>query len=61
MQICFVHLHWTPQIFWNVTPRELAQVLNGLFPNTHTLPLNQSELHALMQRFPDERISHAPS
>jgi uncharacterized phage protein (TIGR02216 family) len=53
MQICFVHLHWTPQTFWRTTPRELAQVLNGLFPNTSINPLNAHDLAQLMAKFPD--------
>lgn len=39
-------------VFWRMTPRELEAALTGKF-GARSAPLNQDELRALMQRFPD--------
>lgn len=43
-----------PAVFWSMTPRELDAAVRGrLGPDIATAPPTQSELGALMRRFPD--------
>lgn len=46
-----------PLVFWSLTPRELQAALCGRFGNFAIADVISSrDLHALMQRFPDEGL-----
>lgn len=45
-----------PAAFWVLTPRELDAALRGrLGPQRGDGRLSRGDMHALMQRFPDQR------
>jgi uncharacterized phage protein (TIGR02216 family) len=52
MQFGFGVLHLSPEAFWKMTPRELAQAIfavRGRAPS----PIERGDFDALMQAFPD--------
>ena len=53
MQFGFGVLRLSPQQFWQMTPRELAQAVIAVRGPAVT-PIDRATLDALMQRFPDE-------
>jgi uncharacterized phage protein (TIGR02216 family) len=53
MTFAFGVLHWTPQIFWSATPRELNAALRA-YHRQGAKPLDQEALAELMVLFPDE-------
>jgi len=52
MQFGFGVLRLSPEAFWRMTPRELAQAVIAVRGGTAP-PLDRGELTTLMQRFPD--------
>ena len=59
MEIGLGALGFAPKIFWSLTPRELQAALRGRFGDAAaTTVLSRGDLHALMQRFPDEGSLH---
>ncbi len=59
MEIGLGALGFPPLVFWSLTPRELQAALRGKFGTlAQSDVLSHRDLHALMQRFPDERVSH---
>ena len=52
MQFGFGVLRLSPQQFWRMTPRELAQAVIGVRGHAVT-PIDRGGLAQLMQRFPD--------
>ena len=53
MQFGFGVLRLSPEAFWRLTPRELAQAVIAVRGPAAT-PIDRATLDALMQRFPDE-------
>jgi uncharacterized phage protein (TIGR02216 family) len=52
MQFGFGVLRLSPDTFWRMTPRELAQAIIAV-RGAAALPMDRGGLDALMQRFPD--------
>jgi uncharacterized phage protein (TIGR02216 family) len=52
MQFGFGVLRLSPEAFWRMTPRELAQAIIAVRGAAST-PIERSSLDALMRRFPD--------
>ena len=52
MQFGFGVLRLSPDAFWRMTPRELAQAVIAVRGHVAT-PIDRGGLEALMQRFPD--------
>ncbi|WP_375411228.1 rcc01693 family protein [uncultured Bradyrhizobium sp.] len=52
MQFGFGVLHLSPDAFWKMTPRELAQAIIAVRGRLAS-PLARRDLDALMQAFPD--------
>lgn len=57
MQFGFGVLRLSPEAFWQMTPRELAQAVIGVRGQAVT-PIDRGGLEQLMQRFPDPGASH---
>lgn len=58
MEIGLGLLGHPPQVFWNMTPREIEAALRGLFaPFAAPAPPSRTEFTALMQRYPDRQRS----
>lgn len=57
MQFGFGVLRLSPEAFWRMTPRELAQAVIGVRGPAVT-PIDRGGLEQLMQRFPDTGASH---
>ena len=53
MQFGLGVLRLAPTDFWAMTPRELSAAYQAFQPLT-PIPIDQNEMHDLMQRFPDE-------
>lgn len=53
MQFGFGALRLSPDTFWRMTPRELAQAVIAVRGQAVT-PLERGGLNELMQRFPDK-------
>ncbi len=53
MGIAFGQLGISPQVFWSMTPRELAAVFSGFAGGNLTDTLTRSGLQDLMKQFPD--------
>ena len=47
-------LRLAPDLFWAMTPRELASAMAAVLPQRETVPA-RTTLKALMARFPDEK------
>ena len=47
-------LGWRPEEFWRATPAELAGVLGALAGDGSAVPMTQTELARLKERFPDD-------
>ena len=57
MELGLGALGLTPHVFWSLTPSELQAALRGRFGDfAESEALSHRDLHALMQRFPDEGI-----
>ena len=56
MQFGFGVLKLSPQTFWAMTPRELAQAVIAV--RGDAMPMDRPALDALMQQFPDEGAGH---
>ena len=56
MQFGFGVLKLSPQTFWAMTPRELAQAVIAV--RGDAMPMDRRALDALMQQFPDEGAGH---
>ena len=52
MQFGFGVLRLSPQAFWQMTPRELAQAVIGV-RGVRPAPIDRAAFDALMQRYPD--------
>lgn len=52
MAVGFGLLRLSPQVFWQMTPREFAHAARWLSP-TRSLPPDRTALRDLMQQFPD--------
>ena len=52
MQFGFGVLRLSPEAFWRMTPRELAQAIIAV-RGAAAMPIDRSGLAALMRRFPD--------
>lgn len=46
-------LRLSPEAFWNMTPRELAAALRGIYVDVAT-PLDRAAFNALAAKFPDK-------
>lgn len=57
MQFGFGVLRLSPQAFWRMTPRELAQAVIAVRGAAVT-PLDRGGLDDLMKRFPDQGATH---
>jgi uncharacterized phage protein (TIGR02216 family) len=44
---------WSPDIFWNATPAELASVVAALAGDAAPAPPDRAAIAALMEAFPD--------
>jgi uncharacterized phage protein (TIGR02216 family) len=53
MQFGFGVLHLSPDAFWRMTPRELAQAIIAVRGQA-ALPIARGDFDALMRRFPDK-------
>ena len=49
-------LKLSPQVFWAMTPRELAHAIRAVRGPSHD-PMSRAALDDLMARFPDTRMS----
>ncbi len=59
MELGLGALGLSPLVFWSLTPRELRAALRGRFASASEgdAPTHR-DLCNLMQRYPDERMSH---
>jgi len=57
MQFGFGVLRLSPDAFWRMTPRELAQAVIAV-RGAAAAPIDRGGLEQLMQRFPDEGATH---
>jgi uncharacterized phage protein (TIGR02216 family) len=57
MQFGFGVLRLSPQVFWQMTPRELSQAVIAVRGAAMT-PIDRGGLAQLMQRFPDTGVRH---
>jgi uncharacterized phage protein (TIGR02216 family) len=53
MRFGFGVLRLSPDAFWRMTPRELAQAIIAV-RGQGSLPIERAELNALIKRFPDQ-------
>jgi uncharacterized phage protein (TIGR02216 family) len=51
------HLRLSPEVFWRMTPRELAAAMGGPAQRNH-LSFERGALARLMRAFPDEEMNH---
>jgi uncharacterized phage protein (TIGR02216 family) len=59
MELGLGALGLAPQVFWSLTPRELQAALSGRFEQLFEGDaISRRDLHALMQRFPDQGMTH---
>jgi hypothetical protein len=54
MRFAFGVLHWSPDVFWKASMREICAAMEAYSTRTAPEPLDVEDLKSLMDHFPDD-------